>query len=591
MKKWKACHTGPPSKRDGPGLWSRHLEQDGAASASIRRPVLGVCSLWLGFWQGILCWLRERTFAPSWLPGAWRTPIIGYLVAIALQGIFVTVSLLLVHTFPTFAFAGVLEVVIVALIALQWGAGPSLVATLTGALLLEFVTLPPAFAWNLAHPQHIVELLLFLLAGVLISVVASQHQRARRNAENLTLSLAVEQAHLNAIIEAIPDVVALYDAQGALVRLNHAGQHLSASATFRSSSAATLPGPSGEPLLISERESFLPPTFPLERVLAGETLVAWEVQVANAQEQKQFLSISAAPLRDQHGQVGGAVSILRDVTTLRQNEQALREANQQMSDFLSLASHELRTPLTGLVGHLQLVQRRLNRLTPREGRQDKASAQDETDRRAQVEEPLWRAEQQAQLMNRLVGDLLDASRIQADRLTLRPGMCHLTTIVQEAVEEQRLAWTHRTITLDLPDEPPVPFLADADRIGQVVTNYLTNALKYSPEDQPVEVSLQVEGGQARVLVRDHGPGVPAAEQEHIWERFHRAPGIEVQDGSGVGLGVGLHISRTIIERHQGQVGVESQPGQGSTFWFTLPLINAENQALTRRGSRESEHIP
>lgn len=537
--------------------------------------------IWRGFWQRVQRWLLAHTFAPSWVPSRWRTPVIGYGVAIALQGIFGTVTLLLLQVFPTFAFAGVLEVVGVALIALNWGAGPSLAATLVGALLLEVVIVPPAFVWSPTDAQQAVEVLLFFFAGVLISVVASQSQRARRNAEQLTISLAVEHAHLNAIIEAIPDAVALYDPQGALVRLNHAGQQLAVS---RSSDAAALPEQSFQPIPTSAGEPFLPPTFPLERVLTGELLVAFEVRLSDAQEQERWMSVSAAPLRDQHGQVGGAVSILRDITTLRQSEQALREATRQMSDFLGLASHELRTPLTGLIGHLQLAQRRLHRLALGDVRYTAAHTKDEPDRLAQVEETLRRAEQQGRLMNRLVGDLLDASRIQADRLVLRPSMCRLAAIVQEAVEEQRQAWLHRTITFSLPKETQAPLLADADRIGQVVTNYLTNALKYSPEDQPVEVSLRVEGREARVLVRDHGPGVPTSEQERIWERFHRAPGIEVQSSSGVGLGLGLYISRTIIERHHGQVGVESLPGQGSTFWFTLPLARPEGLALAQNAT-------
>jgi signal transduction histidine kinase len=113
-------------------------------------------------------------------------------------------------------------------------------------------------------------------------------------------------------------------------------------------------------------------------------------------------------------------------------------------------------------------------------------------------------------------------------------------------------------------------VVDAGRIEQVVTNYLTNALKYSPVDRPVEVGIEVETEHVRVWVRDYGEGVPLAEQEYIWERFHRAQGVEVQSGTGVGLGLGLYISRMIIERHQGQVGVQSTPGQGATFWFTLP---------------------
>jgi signal transduction histidine kinase len=113
--------------------------------------------------------------------------------------------------------------------------------------------------------------------------------------------------------------------------------------------------------------------------------------------------------------------------------------------------------------------------------------------------------------------------------------------------------------------------ADAERIGQVVTNFLTNALKYSPEDRPVGVGLRMSGGWARVSVRDAGPGIALDEQERIWQRFQRIEGIEVQSGTSVGLGLGLYIARTAIERHRGQIGVSSAPGKGSTFWFALPV--------------------
>jgi signal transduction histidine kinase len=114
-------------------------------------------------------------------------------------------------------------------------------------------------------------------------------------------------------------------------------------------------------------------------------------------------------------------------------------------------------------------------------------------------------------------------------------------------------------------------VADADRIGQVVTNYLTNALKYSAADRPVEVFLVIEGQMAQVSVQDEGPGLSLSEQQAIWERFYQVERITKQSGSRTGLGLGLHICQTIIEQHQGQVGVKSSPGEGSSFWFTLPL--------------------
>jgi signal transduction histidine kinase len=187
-------------------------------------------------------------------------------------------------------------------------------------------------------------------------------------------------------------------------------------------------------------------------------------------------------------------------------------------------------------------------------------------------EQLGRTAHQIQRLEALVNDLVDVSRIQAGKLELKTESVDLLAIVGEAVEEQQEAAPERRLHLQLPPVLSVPVAADAGRIEQVVTNYLTNALKYSPADRPVDIGVElVEPGQARVWVRDQGPGLPETELEHIWERFHRVKGVEVQSGTGVGLGLGLYISHMIVERHHGQVGVQSALGHGATFWFTLPV--------------------
>ena len=162
-----------------------------------------------------------------------------------------------------------------------------------------------------------------------------------------------------------------------------------------------------------------------------------------------------------------------------------------------------------------------------------------------------------------MNDLVDVSRMRAGLLEFHLEPTDLAPIVREAVEEQRQMSPERTLRLVSLEEQRVPVLADAYRLGQVVTNYVTNALKYSPADRPVAVGLDAEGKEARFWVHDEGPGVPASEQERIWERFHRVKGIEVQSGGGVGLGLGLHICRTIIVHHQGQVGVQSTARTGN----------------------------
>jgi signal transduction histidine kinase len=197
-----------------------------------------------------------------------------------------------------------------------------------------------------------------------------------------------------------------------------------------------------------------------------------------------------------------------------------------MDEFLAIAGHELKTPLTSIKGNIQLAQLRLARVVGQE-----AEAEHLALARTLLE--LERAEGQTVRLNRLVNDLLDVSPIQAGELELRLGPCDLAAIVHAAVEERREWAPDRAIGLEMPVGLSVPIVADADRIGQVVTNYLTNALKYSPDARPVTVGLEALPAQARVWVRDEGPGLPAAEQERIWERFYRASGIAQQDSSHI----------------------------------------------------------
>jgi PAS domain S-box-containing protein len=264
--------------------------------------------------------------------------------------------------------------------------------------------------------------------------------------------------------------------------------------------------------------------------------------------------------------------LAREREFARANALALAETTRRMDEFLSIAAHELKTPVTNSMLTITLA---LDTLRMFMAQTEPADTADTTasEALAHVQELVERTEAHMDRLSRLVVDLLDVSRIRAGKLQLRIVPCNLATIVRDVVEEQRQIAPRRVILMRFPRamrHAPI-VLADPDRMRQVVANYLTNALKYTHEDEQVYVRLSMKDGWARVAVRDEGPGVPAAEQRRVWERFYRVPGTQVVSGSGIGLGLGLHISRTIIEQHQGRVGLSNARGRGAIFWFALQL--------------------
>ncbi len=845
------------------------------------------------FGQRLHHWFVASTFTPSWLPARLRHPVFGYAIALLLQFLAILSTFYLGQGLQNFVFPGSLEVLAIALVALNWGVGPSVFSTLVGTCLFEYMFLPPSLSWAIQDPRDIYQLLLFVLIGLAISVAASQTERARRYAERLANSLSKEHARMEAIIETVPDVLAIYDKRGRMVQHNDLGsqsrifgpgmENGSLEELVKAGEAFSL---AGEPITLKD--------LPVVHALQGETIESTEIRFVDSTGRERFLSISAAPLHSIRGRVDGVVSITRDLSALHQSEReaanralemeaifesladglfvvdlngtivrsnaafqeiiglteqtrasffarsseerhelldmrdeqdqplsyeeapearilrgdvfkggstmdvhirnlsgrelqlsvsgapfynkdgeliaalcichdvterrsleqrthdaldalltmaealiaradegvleeydpanmsrkvalrmarltrrvldcpkvgiflgdattglfqpaaivglsperearwweeaeklqlnihntpapqviarlrdgeivllhmhtepfkswlhdlshaqtnlvapmnvgqqligllvlgsedpayvytqedvalagavaqllalvfererllreraeaqatemALRTANQRMEEFLGMVSHELKTPLTSIKGNTQLAIRQLK------------NSMQAFERVVGLYEA---TEQQSRRLNRLVDDLLDVSRSQAGQLELIPGPCDLREIVHEALQEQQKMWPGRAINLDMDEETALPLEADADRVSQVISNYVINALKYSETARPVLVKVRCKEQQVYLTVRDEGPGLPEEEQERIWEQFHRAPGIEIRSSSHLsqaGLGLGLYISKSIIEGQQGEVGVQSTPGAGSTFWFRLPL--------------------
>jgi PAS domain S-box-containing protein len=896
-------HNGPPLRANMPG---KTASQGPPIGHHVRVS-----------WLSLLRWLQSNTFVPHWLPEPLRHPFISYLIAALLEVAAVVAIQLIYSAFPMFAFRGVLVTVVVVLVALGGGAGPSLLATFVGTFLIYYTLLPPYFTWALADPADALGLLMYLVVGICISLLAGRSERARRQAEEQSRLLAQARARsaldyqrLRTVLDVLPSAVIIAGPQGQMLQVNPAlrtlwGDDISQAADIEQYTLYKARwARSGKPLTpeewtlaraltrgevilndeieietldgqrkiilnsaapirdetgaitgavvsaqdisevrrleqeVADRAAALETTFeaitdgiglldmhgyllktnrafralfgleqyaaytalpayqqmamldardeqgqplapeawPVARLLQGETLAGTDLLVKSLDGRELVVNVSGAPIRDVHGHYSGCVEVFRDVTERRRLEQRTREAlnalvamaeamvqepqpadaaaladetsllsaeavppgaakrlaeltrsvlgcrrvsldaiepesgvlrplvvvglspkqerawwaswsppqrlegrfgariatalytgepvpldvrhtpeqyqytlyqarsgllmplrmgeeligilcidygerehaftfqeemaliraisrlgalllerdrllrrwaearaneltlratKEQMDTFLGMVSHELKTPLTSIRLALQISQKRMKKLAPLG-----ADMSGIGPALAFFQNQLVRTEGQVERLDRLVNDLLEASRIQAGKLELRLQCVDLVALVRQVVEEQREAAPGRVITLRVPADLPATVDADPVRIEQVVANYLTNALKYSLEDRPVDVGMCAWQQKVCIWVRDQGPGLPPEEQERVWERFHRARGIEIQSGTGIGLGLGLYICRTIIERHQGQVGVESVPGKGCTFWFTLPL-NARPGTLER----------
>jgi signal transduction histidine kinase len=256
------------------------------------------------------------------------------------------------------------------------------------------------------------------------------------------------------------------------------------------------------------------------------------------------LAITYAPLIGRGDQLLNIIATARDITRYR-------EADTLKDTFISVVSHELKTPVAIIKGYAETLRRPEARRDP-----------------AMVDDMLADVTQEADRLARLVDDLLDASRLQAGGLPLRDvDDVDLKYLAERVTDRYRPQTTKHTLLLEFPADFPL-VLGDAQRLEQVLDNLVSNAIKYSPRGGKIVIAGKATPAEIVVSVSDEGVGIPLDEQERIFDRFHRVEGPETRAVAGTGLG--LYLTRAIVNAHGGRCWVVSTPGRGSTFYFAIP---------------------
>jgi PAS domain S-box-containing protein len=366
----------------------------------------------------------------------------------------------------------------------------------------------------------------------------------RRRAEQ-----AASEGHalLRAVVDATTDAVFAKDRAGRYLVMNQAGARAldrSVADIVGRDDAALMPAAEAAALAASDRAI----------LDSGETRT-FEDNVPSAGQARVFWA-TKSPVRDEHGRVVGLVGIARDITERKRAEEALVEAIGARDEFLSIASHELRTPLYVLTLELGSLLRRMQKIgnAGAPGAFEAAVAK------------LRGTLRQTDRLNQLIESLLEVSRISAGRLHLEREPVDLLGLARDVMERFGEPAARAGCTLALHGTKPIVGQWDRLRLEQIVTNLLSNAMKYGA-GKPVDVTIAGNARDATLVVRDRGIGIAPADVERIFGRFERA----VSPRHFGGLGLGLYITRQIVEAHGGTIGVESRPGEGSTFTLALPL--------------------
>ncbi len=351
--------------------------------------------------------------------------------------------------------------------------------------------------------------------------------------------VARSRAWLSAVLDQMPEAAVIYRRDGGaeVVEVNNAALCFASDAAQRSTDTAKAEAlrtifevlrPSGEPLALEE--------LPIMRALSGDAALGDELLIVAADGSRYPVLASASAVRDGDGEVLGAVALYRDITPLKEIER-LRE------EWTSVVAHDLRQPISVL----QLSTSALEH-------QDL----DDAGRRC-----LERLRASTRSLRRMIDDLLDASRIEAKRMTLQPAEHDVAAMVREIVERQAELTQGHAVLVSTSDGVGAAHV-DAGRMEQVLANLLSNAVKYGDAGADIEVVVSGDADSVTFAVTNRGPPIPDDEMQHLFERFNR-----LHPAEHTGVGIGLYVVKGLVEAHGGRVSAESADGR-TTFRFTLP---------------------
>ena len=264
-------------------------------------------------------------------------------------------------------------------------------------------------------------------------------------------------------------------------------------------------------------------------------------------------SLAVSPIKDNENQIIGFLHLIKDITEKNRYERRLKELDRMKSDFVSNVSHELRTPLTAIKGSVDnMLDGILGPVTEKQERY------------------LSRINSNADRLARLIGDLLDLSKIEAGKIELRPGRVALPALIKEVADSLRSIAADKLIGIEVPDaDDGLDAWADRDKVMQILTNLIGNAVKFTPPHGRVAVIVAMQDPEwVKLSVLDNGPGIPPEEAGKIFDKFYRAQHTNKLNVKGTGLG--LAISKSLVQLHGGNIWCESGADGGSIFSFTLP---------------------